>query len=337
MRVPNFVGDAQIHFADKPVPQPGAGQLLLKVGANALCGSERGQFYKGTATTPGHEAAGVVVATGPNTHTAIGQHGVVFLMDFCGECRCCSQGFTNQCLNKRGDMGFNRDGGYGPYMLVNETIFFAIDAAIAPAEATLLLDIMGTGGHAIARGRCVHPDIASVLIMGAGPIGLGVLAMCKLLLGDVPVAIADVLPYRLKLAETLGGLPVDLIVGDVEAGLRRHGWAHADLAIDTSGKAVARAAAMQALDKRGVLVCVGHGQDITLDVSSQLIAPERAVLGSEYFCFDELPANLARLREHRRYLAQIITHRYPAAEVQTAFETFFAGSTGKVIIEHEAA
>ena len=85
MCVPHFKGGGQIDFIEKSVPTPGPGQLLLQVKANALCGSERGQFFNGTNTTPGHEAAGVVVAAGANTQTKPGTPGVVFLMDFCGE------------------------------------------------------------------------------------------------------------------------------------------------------------------------------------------------------------------------------------------------------------
>ena len=59
-----------------------------------------------------------------------------------------------------------------------------------------------------------------------------------------------------------------------------------------------------------------------------------AVVGSEYFRYNELPTNLQRLREHRAYLNQIITHRLGVGEIQRAFEAFFFGcETGKVIIE----
>ena len=135
VNVPHFVGNRQITTTTKPVPQPGSGQLLLRVKANALCGSERGQFANGTDVTPGHEAAGVVVAAGPGTKTPIGTPGAIFLMDFCGECRSCRQGYTNQCLAKRGDMGFNRDGGYGVYELVHENIFFPVDPTLSSTEA----------------------------------------------------------------------------------------------------------------------------------------------------------------------------------------------------------
>ena len=269
MRVPKFVGQAKIEFAEKPVPQPGAGQLLLQVKANALCGSERGQFYDGTATTPGHEAAGIVVAAGAGTRTPIGTPGVVFLMDFCGECRNCKRGYTNQCLNKRGDMGFNRDGGYGVYELVHENIFFPVDANVALTNATMLLDIMGTNAHGIARAHLVRPDIESVVVCGAGPIGLGMLAMAKIILGqNVPVLISDVVPWRLQLAEKLGGLPVNLKERSLQEGMQLHGLQALDAAFDTSGKGAARQAALQILGKRGVLV-LSSAASISASTSSR--------------------------------------------------------------------
>lgn len=334
MRSPRFKGRGQIDFVDKPVPTPGSGQLLLQVHANALCGSERGQFYNGTAITPGHEASGVVVAAGPDTQAAVSTPGVTFLMDFCGACRSCKLGLTNQCLNKRGDLGFNRDGGYGAYAVIPESVFFPVDDDLDLTEATLLLDVMGTNGHAIKRAQRVHPDIQSVLVSGAGPVGLGMLAMAKIIFGQsMPVYISDVVHWRLNLAARLGGLPVNVKAQALADGLRQHNVDHVDVAFDTSGKGAARQMALAALAKRGVLVCVGHGEGLSLTVSSDLIAPERTVMGSEYFCFNELPENLAHLRQHRAYLSQIITHRYAPADIQAAFELFFAGETGKVMIQ----
>jgi threonine 3-dehydrogenase len=211
MLVPGFLGEGEIGFVTKPVPEPGTGRLLIQVRANALCGSERWQFFDGSEVTPGHETAGIVAERGPNTSTAVGTHGVIYLMDFCGECRSCTLGFTNQCLNKRGDIGFNRDGGYGPYVLASESAFFPIGDDVPLAEATMLLDVMGTTGHAIKRGLRLRDDVRSLGIAGAGPIGLGTLAMAKILLGpELPVVISDLSPYRLDLAERLGGSVIDL-------------------------------------------------------------------------------------------------------------------------------
>ena len=334
MTVPRFVGGGRVEFVEKPVPTPGPGQLLIAVKANALCRSELRLVQEGTPVTLGHEAVGVVAAAGPGASHDVGTLGVIFLMDFCGQCRSCRLGFTNQCLATRGDYGFNRDGGYGAYELVNENVFFPIDPDLPPAEATMLLDIMSTGGHALRRARLVRPDVTSVLVTGAGPIGLGLLAMTKLVLGrDIPVFISDLVPYRLAMAERLGGLPIDVSRTSLQEGLGRHGHDRVDLAIDGSGRATARRSALDVLAKRGVLVCVGHGEDLHLTVSPDLIGAERAVLGSEYFCFNELPASLALLKANREYLSQIVTHRYPVREIERAFAEFVAGNTGKVVIE----
>ena len=137
---PQFTGEKTIKFVEKPVPKVGCGQLLIQSKANALCASDLGAYYHGADVTSGHEAAGIVVAAGQDTSTPVGTQGVIFLMDFCGKCRSCLQGFTNQCLAKRADYGFSNDGGYGPFMLINENVFFAVDKNISLTDATLLLD-----------------------------------------------------------------------------------------------------------------------------------------------------------------------------------------------------
>ncbi len=333
VRVPHFGGERAIGWSTREVAAPGAGELLVEVKANALCGSERGQWERGSTVVPGHEVVGVVAAVGPDTTLAPGTNGVVYLMVYCGACRSCRLGFTNQCLERAGDVGFNRDGGYGPFVVVPERIFHPIDPDTDPVDATLLLDIMGTGGHAIARARLVHPDPQSLLVMGAGPMGLGVLAMAKLVFGaDFPIAIADVAPYRLALAEQLGGKIIDLRSTALDAGVRDHGIVAPDLAIDTSGRTEARRGAMDLLAQRGVLVCVGHGGELPLVVSPDLIANERAVLGSEYFRWDEIAPNIVRLREHAPYLSQIVTHTFPVAEIDAAFDLFMSGNAGKVVV-----
>ncbi len=330
---PRFKGNGQIEPEEKPVPVPGPGQLLVQCMANALCASDMWAYHHGASITPGHEMSGVVAAAGDNSSIPIGTRGVVFLMDFCGECRSCRVGATNQCLNKRADYGFSHDGGYGPYALVNENVFFPIDDTIDFGDATLLLDIMGTGGHAFHRATLVCPAPDAILVTGAGPIGLGILAMAKILLGDdVPILITDVVPYRLALADQLGGLPINVEHQSLADGLEHYDIESVDIALDSTGLAQPRRNAFDALAKRGTLVCVGHGGDILLSVSHDLIGPERAVLGSEYFRYADLQTNLELFRVNQQYLRQIITHRFPVPDISSAFETFIARNTGKVLV-----
>jgi threonine dehydrogenase-like Zn-dependent dehydrogenase len=328
---PRFTGSGVITAAEHEYPDPGPGELLLRVAANAICGTDREQYFQGSAVVPGHEAAGVVAAAGPGTSTAVGTRGAVFLMDYCGSCRSCLLGATNQCLAKRADMGFTHDGGYGPYELVHESNFFAITDGIDIVNATMLLDVMGTSGHALSRAELVRPDIESIYIAGAGPIGVGLLVMAKLRYGDgVPVHISDVSPWRLSFAESFGGIAVDASDPRALASV-----GSPDVAFDSSGKEVARRAALDILGKRGALVCVGHGETLTLDVSKDLLAPEHAVLGSEYFRFDEMAANLTLLERHQDVISRVISHRMPIEQLSEAFELFLSGETGKVVVTQE--
>lgn len=325
---PRFDGNGEITFTEQTVRDPGPGELLVRVRANAICGTDRDQYLHGSEITPGHEAAGVVAAAGQQTSVPEGTPGVVFLMDYCGVCSNCRLGFTNQCTAKRADMGFTHDGGYGPYELVHESNFFALDGDLSPAQATLLLDVMGTSSHAIGRAELVRPDIESAFIAGAGPIGLGLLTMCRVLYGeDFPIRVSEVSAWRRGLARSLGADVVDALDQDAMQALEP-----SDIAFDSTGKQTARQAALAQLGKRGVLVCVGHGETITLDVSPDLIATERAVLGSEYFRYEELPRNLDLLRSHRDYLGRVITDEFDVADIGAAFKKFFAGETGKIVI-----
>jgi threonine 3-dehydrogenase len=335
MKVPKFVGEGKIEWETRPVPVPGEGQLLLQVKANSLCGSDRKQFYNGSKVTPGHEVMGIVAGGGPLTSTPEGTHGVIFARDFCGECRRCKLGNTSQCTKKRGVIGFTEHGGYDPYILVYENIFFPIDNTIPPAEATLLLDVMGTGSHAIKRAQLIHSDIQSVLVSGAGPIGLGILAMAKIILGDqVPVFISDFVPYRLELAKKLNGIPVLLKETSLEEALRQHGLEKVDAVVDATGKEAARKNGLNVLDRGGVMVCVGHGEGLTIEVAPDIVNTERAIIGSDYFDFRVMDENLQYLRDHYDYLSQIITHRLPIHDLEHAYTMFFEqGLTGKVIVE----
>lgn len=330
---PSFRGEGKIVFVDREYNEPGPGELLLRVHANAICGTDREQFYAGSEITPGHEAAGMVELAGSGTATAVGTTGAVYLMDYCGKCRSCRLGHTNQCLQKRADMGFTNDGGYGPYETIHESNFFPVPDDVSPVEATLLLDVMGTSSHAISRVGQMRDDVESIYIAGGGPIGLGLLVMAKLRYGaDVPVFVGDISQWRLGYAEQLGATPVDAsddaniiaAVGSVDA------------AFDSTGKQTARRAALSVLGKRGVLVCVGHGEALTLDVSGDLIAPERAILGSEYFRYNEMAENLALLRDNRTELAKVITHTFPVAQISQAFDTFLSGQSGKVVVTQGA-
>jgi threonine dehydrogenase-like Zn-dependent dehydrogenase len=330
--VPRFHGDGVITYEQHTYRDPGPDELLIKIGANAICGTDRNEYFRGSPIVPGHEAAGVVAAGGEGTTVPVGTHGAIYLMDFCGTCRSCRIGATNQCTAKRADVGQTSDGGYGPWALVHESNFFPIGDDLPLTTATMLLDVMGTSSHALRRAELVRPDIESIYIAGAGPIGLGLLVMSKIRYGsDFPVFVSDISPWRREFAATFGATALD---GSDERSVRQ---ACPDMAFDSTGKQAARRLALTALGQRGSLVCVGHGEELTLNVSADLIAPERGVLGSEYFRYDEMADNLRLLTAHQALVSRVITHVLPVEELSEAFRLFLSGDTGKVVVSQDLA
>lgn len=153
---PRFLGGGRIEVRDHTYRDPGVGELLIRIGANAICGTDRNEYVTGAPIVPGHEAAGIVAVAGEGTRTAIGTRGALYLMDFCGSCRSCRAGATNQCSAKHQDIGQSSDGGYGPYAIIHETAFFPLTDDVTLVEATLLLDVMGTSNHALDRAELVR-------------------------------------------------------------------------------------------------------------------------------------------------------------------------------------
>lgn len=326
---PQFVGAREIRMRQREWPEPGPGQLLLRVRANAICGTDRGQFFNGSEVTAGHEAAGEVLMAGTGTTLKAGTRGVVYFKDFCGRCRSCLAGHTSMCMDKRAATGFDQDGGYGPYELISESQFFPITDDVPFSLATMLLDAMGTTGHAVSRAQQVRPEMESAYVAGAGPIGIGLLIMLRIRLGEgFPIYISDLSPWRRDLAETLGGIPLD---ANDEASIRAA--APVDVSFDSAGRRVARQLAIDVLGHRGVFMAVGGQEGLAFeDVGAELLPRELSILGSEYFDFREFEENLNHLCHNRELIEQMVSHVFPISELATAFETFLSGETGKVVV-----
>jgi len=100
------------------------------------------------------------------------------------------------------------------------------------------------------------------------------------------------------------------------------------VAFDATGKLAARKGALAALAKRGVLVCVGHVRHLRWPFRTSH-RPERAVLASEYFRYEEMARNLELLRDNRALIARVITHRFDVAQITGAFKIFLSESPEK--------
>jgi len=332
MRAAHFLGDGQITIEERPVPVPGPGEALLRVHACAVCGSERELWARGAAATPGHEGAGTVVAVGPGVKVALGTRAAVYLVAYCGRCRMCRRGETGACLQKERMIGFTHDGAYADYMVAPERCLLPVDPELDLDVAIMLLDVVGTTMHAVRRARLAADEIGAACVTGVGPVGLGAVVALRAL-GVARVFAVDVSPYRLRLAEQLGAVPVDGRSTDVVAWIRERVADGPDVVIEASGNATAQRQAIDMVAADGRVIIVGHSRHtLDLQTSRDLIAQEKTLIGSEYFGVDEFPHNLALVRAGRLDPLPVITHRYPLSAIDDAFRLFWAGETGKVLV-----
>ncbi len=198
MQAAVFHGNDRITIERVPMPDVGKGEVLVRVSRTALCGSDFKLWHKGAEFTAGHEIFGVVEQRGHRLH---GRRCAVYIPLHCDRCAACQRGDTQMCLEVSSLIGWNRPGGYAEYVPVPENCLLPVPNDIEDSLAPLLLDTIGTSGHAVRFvGRVVSPaDAGPVLVMGAGPVGLGV-ALALRALGYDDVHVADPNVARLRIA-----------------------------------------------------------------------------------------------------------------------------------------
>lgn len=332
MRAARFHGGARVSVVQVEIPTAGPQDILLRVHANALCGSDRDAYHHGSAVIPGHEIAGTVISTGEDVHdVAAGDRGVVYLVDYCAACRACIAGSPNTCLSRRAMIGFTQNGGLAEMVCVPAHCFLPVPADIELAAATALLDLFGTTLHALRRaGRDVAG--ADVAVAGCGPIGIGAIAVACAL-GARSVHAFDVVPYRLRLAEALGAVVVDGRSADPVQVIREQVPDGCAIVIEAAGRPETQRMALELAGPDGRVVIVAHSREpLALQTSADLIQLERAVIGSEYFPLRSFHESLELVQAGRLDPGPLLTHRYSLDDVQVGYQAFFGGDTGKVLV-----
>jgi propanol-preferring alcohol dehydrogenase len=305
--------------------------VLVRVHACALCGSDRGAWEKGSAVTPGHEVAGTVVGVGPGAQVAVGSRGAVFLVAYCGECAMCRAGSRGACVNKQGMLGFDRDGGFAEYVVAPARCLLRVDDRLDLDDAAMLLDATGTAMHALRRSGYLDVPPPAALVMGAGPVGLGVVLALRAA-GVARVLAVDLARYRLEFARRLGAEAVPGGEGAADA-VRAVLPEGPPLVVEASGSAAGQRQALDLLAPGGRMVVVGHSRrPLELWTSRDLIQQEKTLLGSEYFDPAEFEPNQRLVLEGRLSPRLLITHRMELSELEEAYRLFWGGETGKVLI-----
>ncbi len=292
----------ELELRDLPVPQPRSGEVLLRVAACGLCGSELETFKtRSPRRTPplvmGHEFCGVVEATGAGTDPALtGRRFVSNSVISCGHCIRCRRGDTHLC-KARQVFGMHRPGAFAEFVCVPQEVLIPWPEAL-PARAACLAEPLANGVHVVNLTR--HIPVQTALIIGAGPIGL----MCQQALQSMRgarTAVADVSSGRLAVAQRVGAVHVFNAQGsDVAAECLA--WTDGegvDLVVDAAGSSTTKRLSLAALRPGGAAVWIGlHENRMELD-SYDITLPEKQVLGTYAARKEELAEALELMRSGR--------------------------------------
>jgi len=318
MQAAVFHGDRRISIETIPRPVPVAGEALLRVRRTALCGSDGKLWLKGASVTAGHEIFGVVEHAG---HPLDGRRCLVYIPVHCGACGSCLSGDTHLCLTESTLVGWNRPGGYCEYVSVPDQCLLPVPDDIDDVEAPLLLDTVSTSAHGIRLARRILSPEArpAVLVIGAGPIGLGAILALQHE-GYRDISSADTRPHRVARAVALGAH--EHPVGSME---RRF-----DLVVEASGAHAARNFALANVLPRGVVVLLGENDaPWTIEETKPIRRKDFWMLRSFYFPKSEFDANVVLLRANRERYRSFVDAEFSLAELPGRFARFMAGETTK--------
>lgn len=332
MRAAYFRGDGVIDIVDVPTPTPGEGQLLIKVAANGVCGSDRKILRGGFNLIPGHEVAGTVVDAGPGCQTRPGTRVAAYIPIHCGECSFCRQGKGNLCPNMQGLLGWATDGGYAEYMLVPDRNALPLEEGISFHEGVVLLDTIGTSGHAIRLSRCWEAE--SVLVIGAGPVGIGAVSGLKAF-GVPNVYATELSPYRRERAEALGAIAIDPSTEDVAARLKAQHPYGVDIVVEAVGTLPTIWQSMDLVTHGGIVNIVGEywGKVELERPKGTWMINDMTIIRSFYFTIPEFHENQQMVLEGKLDAKALATHSFPLEEVKAAYDLFQTGNSLKIMVE----
>jgi threonine 3-dehydrogenase len=329
---------------DIPVPEPGEGEVLVRVHAASICGTDLhiydwNEWAQGRIPrlpmTFGHEVAGWVETVGPEVHhVAPGAFVAAETHIACGICSTCRTGRAHICRNLR-ILGVDTEGAFAEYVVVPAANVWIVGEGIDPDHASVM-EPFGNAVHA-AFGTEGGEDLLTnpVAVIGCGPIGLFSVAIARAL-GAWKVFAIEPNDERRALA---GGMGADLLVDPtvedpVEVVLRETDGNGAEVVLEMSGNARAIDQGTKMLARGGRMSLLGLPDGpVTLDLNDQVIFKEAKILGiTGREMFRTWQQTTTLLSTGRVDISPVITHRFGLERYEEAFQTAASGRAAKVIM-----
>lgn len=326
MQLVRFAGEGKIELEERPAPAPAPGEVLVRVEASALCGSELHAYRSpaGHSGNPGHEAAGVVVDPNGSPLWKEGDRVGVCAVQGCGACAECRAGRYTYCPDRA--VGSNW---HAEYLTARAHACIPLPDDL-PWDVGVLLsgDGLGVPYHSSRR---VRPRAGeTVAVFGCGPVGLGNVLLYAHL--GCRVLAVDLSPERRRLALALGAAAAIDGAGDPAAELRAQtGGKGPEICLECVGRPETAALALRAVATAGRVMLLGEQPRLEISPSQDLIRRDITLMGSWFYHFGEHGEMLQLYRDGLR-VQDLVTHRFPRAEASEAYRRFAAGETGKVML-----
>jgi S-(hydroxymethyl)glutathione dehydrogenase / alcohol dehydrogenase len=351
--------DAPLEVAHIDIERPGVGDVLVRMTAVGLCGSDlhviRGEWPRPTPMVLGHEGAGVVEAVGADVeHVAPGDHVVLSWAPACGECGPCRRGRPGACLRLREAFGkgtlvdgttrLSRNGetiyrmtavgALAEYVLLPAYATLAVPGDV-PLEQAALLGCAALTGIGAVRNAANVEEGSSVIVFGAGGVGQFIVQGARIAKAN-PIVVVDPIESRADKAIDLGAthaVAPDALEQFVPAVLGEG----ADYAFEAVGRPDSEAAALRWTRAGGTVVLVGMppvGTQLRVD-PFDFAAREKTLTGSIYGSEDParaLPALVDLVRAGELRLSPLVGPTYPLDDVNDAFATTMAGEPRRVLV-----
>jgi len=305
-----FHGAGDIRIETRDVPEPAEGEVLVRVAAVGICGTDAHEFSSGPhlfpldaphpvtghvgPMVPGHEFSGTVVALGPSTDGFVpGERIVSGSGVSCGQCHWCQRRRTNMCA-RYSTIGLQRDGGLAGFVAVPAGALVSLGDADLDLDVAALGQPMSIAVHAMRRARLSAGDVAVVLGVG----GVGAFLTAVLLDAGMTVVVSDLDPERLRIAADLGVEHLHHAGQDrpIEVGLAERSLIPSAI-FEVSGSHVGLVTALAAAARGSRIVAVGfQSQPLDLDVRDLTLREIELVGTNGHVVSEDLPEALRILQ-----------------------------------------
>jgi 6-hydroxycyclohex-1-ene-1-carbonyl-CoA dehydrogenase len=338
MKAAVFHGDGLgLVVEEWPMPEPGPGEVLVRVAACGVCHTDLHYLDHGTPTFKppplvlGHEVSGTVEAVGRGVASAApGDRVLLPAVLPCGGCRACREGRENLC--ERGRMlGNHVDGGYAEYVAAPAKDLVSLPEEIPLVEAAIIADALTSPFHAVVRrGRVAPGD--RVVVVGCGGIGLNLVQIAAAL--GARVIAVDRVEEKLEWARRLGASatvhPPSTERADKAIRLLVDGGA--DVAFEAVGNASTQELALSCLRAGGRLVLVGYSPETLAIPAGRVMFRELEIVGSLGCRPVDYPRVVELVRQGRLVLGELVTHRFPLDEIDRALDLLRRGEAIRSVV-----